>query len=331
MHHLPVQHPPRTPVWATVADRQDGIVSRGQLLAAGLTPAQARRDIENGRWRVLQPGVYATFTGPISERARVWSAVLAAGRGAAASHHTALWLGGLLDEPPTPVHVSIPASRRVVRQPGIRIHLSRALDRANPTVLHPAAAPPRIRLEAALLDQCETDTARQTTHLVLSAIQRRLTTADRIITVINGRSRHRWRGLITDMLAEATAGVASPLELRYRRDVEIGHALPTGVRNHGERGPSGGTWYRDVRYPRWRVLIELDGREAHPTHTAFRDLRRDNWATVSGDATLRYGWRDIAGDPCAVAVQVALVLASRGWGGRLDSCHAQCRVPLGAW
>ena len=255
-----------------------------------------------------------------------WSAVLLPGAALARAIAPPCWLGGLLDEPPTPYMSAFLRPGVCCTQPGIRIHLSRALDHAKPTVLHPAAAPPRIRLEVALLDQCEIDTASQITHLVLSAIQRRLTTADRISTVIDGRSRHRWRGLITTCSAKHEQDVASPLELRYRRDVELGHALPIGIRNRGERRRRAGR-VPGRRYQRWRLIVELDGQETHPDPSAFRDLRRDNRATVGGDATLRYGWRDIAGDPCAVAVQVALVLAGLGWNGRPRPCSPACRVP----
>ena len=317
--------PIRLETWSSIADSQDGIVSRRQLLALGLSSGTIRTQIDSQRWRVLLPGIYATFTGPVSAHARIWSAVLYAGTGAAASHRTALWLGGLFDESVDPVHVSIPASRRVIRQPGIRVHLSHALD-SDLSILHPSATPPRIRLESALLDQCEHECADQTTHLVLSAIQRRLTTAARIRAVIQSRTRHRWRALISEMLDEAREGVASPLELRFRRNVELRHRLPAGLRNRAEHAPTGGNWYRDVRYPRWRVIVELDGRAAHPADRAFRDLRRDNVAAVAGDSVLRYGWRDVVGDPCKVALQVSAVLTLRGWTGELRRCGATCSV-----
>ena len=49
-------------------------------------------------------------------------------------------------------------------------------------------------------------------------------------------ARHRWRRLILDVLDETAEGVASPLELRYRRMVELPHRLPDGVRNLHEPG-----------------------------------------------------------------------------------------------
>ena len=314
----------RASLWEDVAAQQHGVVSRAQLLAMGLSPGQARVDVESGRWQPLLPGVYASFTGQINATTRTWAAVLYAGSGAAASHRTALWLGGLLEEAIDPVHVTIPASRRVQRQPGIRIHLSRPLDDPRQSIRHPSASPPRIRLENALLDQCEFETAGQSVHLVLSAIQRRLTTADRIRYVLDSRARHRWRRLVIDILGEAREGVASPLELRYLQNVERRHGLPVGVRNRREQGPGGAGMYRDVRYPPWSIIVELDGTQAHPPDEKFRDLRRDNQATLVGDASLRYGWRDVAGDPCAVAAQVAVVLAARGWSGSPQPCGVAC-------
>ena len=53
---------------------------------------------------------------------------------------------------------------------------------------------------------------------------------------------------------------------------------------------------------------------------AFRDMRRDNRATVDSLATLRYGYADVSGDPCGVAEQVAAVLQLRGWPGALLPC-----------
>ena len=63
-----------------------------------LSSAAARTNLDNGRWRVLLPGVYATFTGPVGPMAMVWSAVLYAGTGAAACGPTALWLTGAIDD-----------------------------------------------------------------------------------------------------------------------------------------------------------------------------------------------------------------------------------------
>jgi hypothetical protein len=312
-------------LWVSLAADQHGLIARGQLLAAGLTRSEARRHVRSGRWQPVLPGVYATFTGALDHRTAVWAAVLYAGPGAVAGFRTALWLSGVLDDPPSVVEVCIPESRRVRAQPGLRVTRTRRL----PAAAHPAAQPPRLRLEEALLDATDrTADLGPVLDLLFRATQRRLTTADRLSEALARRPRHRWRRLIGEALADVADGAASPLERRYLTDVERPHALPQAVRNRPERPvPGGPSEYRDVDYPAWRTVVELDGRRAHPEDRAFRDHRRDNRAAVGGRTTLRYGWHDVAGDPCAVAAQVGAVLRRNGWGGQIQACGPQCRAP----
>jgi len=318
------QRPPSRPIWQDLADEQEGVVSRRQLLDLGLTPAQAQQNMENGRWRRLWPGVFATFTGPVGPAAEVWAAVLYAGAGAAASHATALWLADLLDDLPRPLHISIGHQRRARNQRGLRIHRMNALDDRPDSVIHPVAQPPRVRIEIAVLDVVETFSAADAVGLVLRATQRRLTTASRLRAALGDRRRQRYRALLLDVLADVERGVASPLERQYLRDVERSHRLPRGERNQLDRLSTGGRRYRDVKYPAWRTIVELDGREAHPADADFRDLRRDNEVVVAGDSPLRYGWRDVVGRPCEVAAQVVGVLKARGWPGQPSACGTGC-------
>jgi hypothetical protein len=313
--------------WRELAADQAGIIARRQLLACGFTPAQARQQVETGRWQAVHPGVYATFTGPVPDQAGVWAAVLYAGPEACASHETALWLAGALDRPPPAIHISIPNSRRVRAPAGVIIHVSRRFEQRR----HPAAQPPRTRLEDAVLDVADdhTDVERML-GLVLQVTQRRLTTTGRLRKALARRSRHRWRSLLAELLAEADDGVASALEHRYFRDVERAHGLPRGQRNRAERRPdrATGNWHRDVRYTSWTTVVELDGRTAHPAEHAFRDLQRDNAATVQGEAVLRYGWHDVVARPCVVAEQVITVLRADGWPGSPRPCAPGCAVSV---
>lgn len=310
--------------WFDLAEDQLGVVSRAQLLELGMTPAEARSNLESGRWRRLLPGVYATHLGPILPLARVWAAVLSAGPDAVASHCTALWLSGVIDAEPARVHVAIPHARRVRSREGVKV-----LRTVRTADLRPVGRPPRMKVEAALLDQIaliEEGDADDVVNLVLRATQRRLTTAPRLLTALDTRDRQRWRPLLHEVLGEVKGGVASPLELRYARSVERPHGLPCGERNVREVTRGGGSVYRDVRYRPWGVVVELDGRATHPRSEAFRDHRRDNAATVDGEAVLRYGWRDVMGVPCDVATQVARLLTLRGWAEAARSCSAQCAV-----
>jgi hypothetical protein len=321
-----------------LAGQQAGVISRRQALEAGMSSSAISRRTA-ARWRVLHPGVYFVDACPLSAMGRVWAALLYARSPAATgrSQHgaprhddvaiagqAALWLWGALDECPTTIDVAVPSARRVRRQPGVRIV------RRNDLAVQPLRQPPRLRLEPALLDAVDRCASPdRVVGLVLAAGQRQLTSPPRIQRASAGQARLRWRALVSDLCEELQDGVHSPLERHYVRRVERPHGLPRGERNLREAAPSGAAWYRDVRYRKQRLGVELDGRGAHPIEAAFRDRLRDNQAARLGDTTLRYGWREVVASPCEVAAEVAHVLALGGWTGQPRPCMPSC--PLSRW
>jgi hypothetical protein len=133
----------------------------------------------------------------------------------------------------------------------------------------------------------------------------------------------RWRSLVAEVLADIRSGVLSPLERRWRHRVERAHGLPAGQYNCAETDRSRRR-YRDVGYARWRVVVELDGRAAHPDESAHRDRERDNSVVATGRAPLQYGWREMESDPCGCAAQTAKLLRDHGWTGKVRRCGPHC-------
>lgn len=80
--------------------------------------------------------------------------------------------------------------------------------------------------------------------------------------------------------------------------------------------------FRDLEYPDWGVIIELDGRLAHDNALARdRDLERDLDAAVDADClTVRLGYRQVVGRPCLTTHKVARALRKRGWQGTPTRC-----------
>ncbi|GLY33636.1 hypothetical protein [Kineosporia sp. NBRC 101731] len=309
--------------WVALSEIQQGVVARSQLLGQGLSARQVRRHVDNGRWQVLWPGVYVTHSGPVPELTRVWGAVLYGGPGAVAGPHATLGLARLWPGHRGPIDVCVPHERRVQARAGLTIHRVRDLARRARRTLNP----PQLRIEHAVLDVADAAASPETVcDVVLRTLQRRLVTTSLVADGLAARPRHRWRRLVTELLAEFADGVHSPLERRYLREVERAHRLPRGVRNQLELSIDGRRRYRDVRYEKWLLVVELDGREAHPVDEAFRDLRRDNAVVAGGEVVLRYGWRDVTAHSCEVAAQVAAVLAVAGWRGSPSLCGASCRV-----
>lgn len=304
------------------------MVSRAQLVGLGLTPGQVGALLDGRRWTAVHRGVYATFTGPLPPVTRAWAALLAAGDGAALGGESALWLWGVLPGPPARQVVCVPWGRQTTRLRGARVVRRRNLA----SVVHPAVVPNRVRVEDALLDVTERcRTAGEVVGVVLRVTSSRRTTPARIREAMATRSRLRHRRLLGEILGEAAEGVQSALESRYRREVERRHGLPRGVRNVAERvvdasGRQVRNRYRDVRYPRWRTVVELDGLQAHPEWLRPLDRRRDNGVTLSDERGLEYGWAEVVDDPCSVAVDVVTVLRREGWRGEPTPCSPTCPV-----
>ena len=194
---------------------------------------------------------------------------------------------------------------------------------------HPAREPAVTRLEDTVIDLVDdSSTAVKAIDAVMRACQRRLTTAERLAETARNRKKMRRRRLLLEVLCEVQAGVLSMLERNYRRDVELAHGLPRGTRNPGD-GVPGRRRYRDVRYRKFGLVVELDGRAAHPAHDKDRGDIRDNELLEAEDVrTLRYGWKPVAGQPCETAAQVARLVRLGGWTGTPVPRGPDCPVAL---
>jgi very-short-patch-repair endonuclease len=295
-----------------LANSQAGVVTRQQLLGCGMTDAAIDAHVRGGRWQRVGRGMFATFTGPLPRQSALWAAVLAAGPGAMLSHESAAELNGLVEPACAAIHVTVPANRRSRAPSGVVVHRSRRAVSKR----HPVRLPPQTRIEETVIDLTQSaDTLDRAIGWVLRAVGGRLTTVQRLARSLRQRGKVRWRLELLAALHDGAAGCHSLLERRYLHRVERAHGLPRATRQRRR-----GRWYDDVTYPGYGVTVELDGKAAHPTASRFRDHRRDNAAVVSGQRVLRYGFDDVTRRPCAVAREVATLLAAAGWRGPSRTC-----------
>lgn len=300
---------------------QQGILTSGQASSGGLTKDMVRSRVRQGSWQRLYSGVYATFSGPVPRPSILWAAVLRAGPDAMLSFSTAGELAGLVDGLSSPIHVTLPASRRITPIPGTIVHISRRADQAR----HPTLTPPRTRIEETVLDLAGAAASLdEACAWIIRALGRGLTSQARLGNAMQLRGRLRWRPELSELLTAEWAGVHSALEHRYLRDVERPHGLPRGVRQAKVRRGSR-TEYRDVLYEGYGIAVELDGQAAHPGDRRWADIYRDNAAAADGLLTLRYGWLDVTQRPCQIAAQVAQVLRHCGYGDTRP-CNPACPV-----
>jgi hypothetical protein len=302
---------------------QGGVVTRKQALAAGLSTGAIVSKLRYARWRQIYRGVYATFTGPVSREARLWAAVLCAGKGAELSHETAAELHGLTDRPAHLIHVTVPVGRRVRPVPGLVIHLSARASNA----WFPRGVLPHTFVEDTVLDLVDAaDDFDDVCGWVTRAFGRRLTGEGPLLAAMSQRKKLRWRAELEGLMRAAAGGAHSVLEFRYDRDVERAHGLPPAKRQVPFTKPDGQRGFRDRYYEKYGLAIELDGREWHPEENRWIDTGRDNLVSTTGGSTLRYEWDDVTRRACEAATQVAESLRARGWRGRLSRCGPGCRA-----
>lgn len=312
--------------WRALLATQDGVVSRRQALRAGLSSDAVRRLVHRRIWRQVYEGVYKTDLEPLTGRAKVHAALLAVGEPAVAATRTALWLAHRDPGPsPADVHVGVLDGRAVKRRAGIIVH--HYPDLSDRRVLW-SASPPRIRPEVATLDLVHR--CRSADAIVATIARSRrdgVTSLEKLRTSLAARPRMHDRELVRDILADVAEGAQSPLE---RRDL-------LNDRAHGIVGGERQVTYRigskrqivDVVFRgnglRREVVKELDGRTWHePIAAVFRDMRKDNASEERNQSHLRYGWADLADEPCAVALQTHRVLSMHGWRDGLVACSPQC-------
>ena len=309
---------------------QAGVISRRQVLAAGLDDNDVERLLRRREWAVVHPGVYVNHTGPLVWIQRAWAAVLALAPAVLAGP-SALRVHGMTDAggPSAErqardllVHVAVERDRHVKAPRGVVV--VRRTNLASRAQSH--LSPPRLRFEEAVIDVAD-QAARDSdaVGVISAACQQGLTTPSRLLAATRQRSRLKRRRLLLEVLGDAAVGVRSVLERRYFREVERPHGLPRGRRQRRLLTRRGST-YRDVEYSEQSAVVELDGRLVHGTADArWLDLERDIESAVAGDVTVRLGWVHVT-DPCRTAAAVVRLLRSRGWTGAATACSPRCAV-----
>ncbi len=300
---------------------QAGVISRGQIKAAGLSENDVRRLLRRRELVIVHPGVYVNHTGELTWLQRAWAAVLFASP-AALSHDSALRAAdGPGKHKEQIIHVAVRPHRRITAPAGVVIHRMTHLDKR--TMWH--RSPPRVRYEDAALDVAIAASDEMAALDVLaSAVQSRRTTARRMLTQLEARSRSPRRAWLAGVLNDVADGACSVLEHGYLKLVERAHGLPCAERQQRAVATTG-VVYRDASYD--VMLVELDGRLVHDTSgQRDRDMDRDLDAAVDGQTTIRLGYGQVFDRPCLTAQRLGVLLQRLGWTGEPRPCGPDCPI-----
>ncbi len=269
----------------------------------------------------MHSGVYVDHTGSLGWDQRAWAAVLYAAPAALAGK-SALHAHGVRGQDvraDAEVAVVVDHRRRVRTVPGLRIERLVDFDR----VVQAHLSPPRVTIEHALLRVASTAASEDAAVAALAdGCQSLRTTPARLAVELGETVRIPRRRLLSSVLDDVAEGANSALERRYLNHVERAHGLPRARRQRREDDAGGPI--RDVVYPAQATIVELDGRLGHEwAAERWDDLDRDIDSAATGRLTVRAGWRQVL-QPCRLAVAVAQILVSRGWGDRPRPCGPNC-------
>ncbi|PRZ43900.1 uncharacterized protein DUF559 [Antricoccus suffuscus] len=295
-----------------LAAEQCGILTAEQIREHDVSLRRRSQLVRDGVWARVDYGIFFAGAGTIPWRAYVWAAYLCGGEDAMVAGGTAARLYGLIDAEDLPVEVVVPKSRAPRRRTFALYRRVNPLVRRGQTSHHLLCT----SVADTVIDVCAKSSRGEVVALITGALQKRLTSGYALATAAERRERLPNRRLIEAIVADARSGADSSLEMLFLHDVERAHGLPTGKRQVTANAKGG--WV-DLYFREYGLVVELDGREAH-IGREFRDRRRDNRNARVGVTTLRYGWHEIATDPCGVAAEIIAVLIARGWRGEVPRC-----------
>jgi very-short-patch-repair endonuclease len=272
------------------------LVDRRQLVAMGLRHHEIDYRVRVGRLIVVHRGVYAVGHARLTLAGRWMAAVLASGEGAVLSHRSAAMLWGIRRTDRTAIEVISPRWGRSGR--GIERHRVQ-LGTDEMTVRNGI---PTTSVTRTLLDLAAVLTSRQLQRAVNQAEVLQLTDPLPLSAAVERHRGHRGVRALRALTADASI-TRSELEDRFREFL-LDHELPMP-----ETNALVGPYEVDCLWRAERVVIELDGRDTHDTQHAFEaDRARDRALQAAGHRVVRITWRQLRGEPAAVAADLRALL-----------------------
>jgi very-short-patch-repair endonuclease len=289
------------PVIAGIAAAQHGIVTRGQLVDAGMGPKRIDNWLHRGRLHAMYRGVYALIP-PAAQPplAAPMAAVLACGEGAILSHFSSAAFWGFLPWGSPELHVTLARGHRRP-QTGIRHHRLKA--RLDPRDVTRRRNIPVTTAARAVVEIAGELSTRDLERALDEAIVSRVTGREAVRRAQRRAQRHPGAAVLRGLIA-VTGGSRSEAERMLRALARSGGLPPPQVNGHV------GGLEVDFLWPAERVIVEVDGYTFHSSRAAFeRDHRRDAILEGLGFRILRVTWRQLTQEPEFVLVQLARALS----------------------
>ena len=285
---------------AAIADLQHGVVTRAQLLDAGVTLAAIRARVRSGALLREHRGVYRVGHRAPSVEARYLAAVLACGEGALLSGRAAAYLLGVLKGAAPRPEVTAPTKRLIK---GVVTHRARSASRPDATTWRGV---PVTTVATTLVDLAAALKVADLARACHEAGVRYGTTPADVEAVLARRPTAAGAAKLRRILHGDVPVTLSALERRFLALLSEA-SLPLPRTNR----PAGGRRV-DCRWPELRITIELDSYQYHRSRHAWeQDRRREREARARGDEFRRYTWGDVFEDPRLMLAELRELLPKR--------------------
>ncbi|MET0821587.1 MAG: hypothetical protein ABWY58_11530 [Aeromicrobium sp.] len=299
----------RAAIVRRLAEAQDGVVSRRQLLALGLTRWDIAAELRAGRWRQHHRQTVCVHTGPLGERARLRHAVIEAGTRAVLDGTGSLLAAGLKGFEADRVRVSVPRGGKILGSPGADVRQTRRL-RASDVVGGdgiPRTRTPVAAVRAALWASSD----RQAALLVTMTVQQGLATAEQVAKALLDVRRDKRRRFLERVVLDLMGGAQSLGELDVAAICRR-RGLPAPDRQVVREGKNG-RYYLDVLWQRYRLVLEVDGIHHAWATSVIGDALRQNDLSLQSLTVLRLPLLGLRAAEDQFFEQVEAGLLAAGW------------------
>jgi very-short-patch-repair endonuclease len=290
---------------AGLADEQHGVVTRQQLVALELHPRAIDRRIDAGSLHVLFRGVYAVGDHALPPLGHLAAAVYATGgepvadrRSAAALHSLRHYDGEpeVTARPGTKAHDGIRMRQSILQPDEITVVQGIAVTTVARTLLDLGSFGPDM-VDRAL---------RQAEFLrVFDLVE--------VSRLLDRYPRRRGTAQLRRAIrafADSDVRTRSEMEDRFHAlvlDANLPRPEANGTVALGEITIEADAVWRDAK-----VIVELDGRQAHTTRHAFEaDRERDRLAALAGWVVVRITWRQLHDQPKRIMRDLRRLLRAR--------------------
>lgn len=280
-----------------IASAGHGVVTRSQLLSAGVTPQEIKSRLASGGLIRQHRGVYRVGHRAPSVEATYLAAVLAAGEGALLCGRAAAHLLGLVKGTPPSPEVTTRTDRRIE---GVRTHRCRLLDARDATTVRgvPVTTVPRTLVDIA--SELSVDALARACH---EAGVRYGTTPRMVEAAVSRRPKRPGTNKLRRIIHGDIHVTLSKLEARFL-ELLRDEGLPLPITNR-----PAGTRRVDCRWPEHRLTVELDGYRFHNSrHSWEQDRHREREARARGDDFRRYTYGDVFEGPALLLGELASLI-----------------------